>query len=90
VVDIRGERGGGGRNYEIKSVLITMSRKGNVLRHVSIVRVKSRYIFLDLRVTRIIKVKIEITSDKKLMESSGGRGKRVSGSVRKRENGTDL
>ena len=62
--------GGGGRNDEIESVLITMSRKGNVLCQVC--RVKNRYKLLDLRVIRIIKVKIGITSDKKVFGSSGG------------------
>ena len=51
-------------------MLITMSRIGNVLCQVS--RVKSRYKLLDLKVTRIIKVKIEITSDMELMGSSSG------------------
>ena len=53
-------------------MLITMSRKGNLLCQVC--RIKNRYKLLDLRVIRIIKVKIEITSDnnKKVVGSSGG------------------
>jgi len=67
VVNNRVKRRGSGSDSKIK--VFAMSRKGNMLSEIG--RIKSSMELLDLRVIRMIKVKIEFASNEELMKSGG-------------------